>query len=568
MTDDARTTRRREHFRDLADAGLRAATGRPGLHHRGADLWEGSRRLPAPAVHLHPDPDATLTSLRGISDAVSLRLQLSDASLHAARRPEHPAARTIFDLLEQLRVESLVPDSAPGARRNMAARFEDWSDEFLGSGLAETELGLMVFALAHTARSRILAVRIPEALEDTLEHTRFSMAERTGAHLRMLRRLRHDQTAFAEPALELSAIAAELAEEAAEKDATARGENTGGSPRFALFERDDDSSDDDVTGPVPLGSSRTLLQAGGVYRVFTSKYDETVDATGLVRAPVLRRLRQELDLAVAQRGLDIHGLGLRLERALATPSTDGWDSGQEEGRLDGSRLAQLVATPSSTLIFRTDRIKPVADVALTLLIDCSGSMRTHQFPVASAVDALARAADAIGMSVEVLGFTTRSWSGGRARKDWTAAGSPAGAGRVAERRHAVLLSGDEGYRRGRAGIAALLRNDLYKEGLDGEALDWACSRISRRSTRRRVVVVISDGSPSEAATAAATDEDYLGAHLRRVVDRWAAEGTVEVAGLGVGLDLSLYYDRHRTVDPVEGDAAGVIAGIFDLLARR
>ena len=567
MSGDARTTRRREHLRDLADAALRAGTGRPGLHHRGEDLWDGSRRLPAPAVHLHPDEDATLTSLRGIADSVWLRMTLSDARAHEARRPSDPAARTVFDMLEQLRVESLVPDLAPGARRNMAARFADWSREFLASGLVETQLGLMIFALAHTARSRILAVPVPPELEDTLEHIRFAMAKRIGPPLRRLRHLTGDQAAFAEPALELAAVAAELAGEAVAQDEAARGGHTGGTPRFALFEREDDVTDDEQ-GPVPAGSSRTFRDAGGRYRVFTTAYDETLPVGELVRAPVLRRLRLDLDTAVAQRGLDPHGLARRLERMLATPAVDGWDSGQEEGRLDGSRLAQLVAAPSTTHVFRTDRVVPVPAVALTVLLDCSGSMRTHRLAVATAVDVLARAGGIAGIPVEVLGFTTASWAGGRARKDWARAGSPPGAGRVAERRHMILLPAEGGYRRGRTGLAGLLRNDLYKEGLDGEALDWACARTRGRDAQRRFVVVVSDGSPSETATAQAADEDYLGAHLRRVVDRWAADGRVTVCGLGVGLDLSLFYDRYRTVDPADGGAHTILAGICKLLAHR
>lgn len=288
----------------------------------------------------------------------------------------------------------------------------------------------------------------------------------------------------------------------------------------------------------------------------------------LVRAPVLRRLRLELDAAVAQRGLNPHGLSRRLKRLLAAPVVDGWDSGQEAGRLDGRRLAQLVAAPSATRVFRTDRVVPVPAVTLTVLLDCSGSMRAHRWELASAVDVLARAADLTGIPVEVLGFTTASWAGGRARKDWVRVGSPPGAGRVAERRHMILLPAEGGCRRGRSGLAGLLRDDLYKEGLDGEALDWACTRTHVREAQRRVVVVVSDGSPSETATAQATDEDYLGAHLRRVVDHWSADGQVTVCGLGVGLDLSLFYDRYRTVDPADGGAHAVLAGICELLAQR
>ncbi|MFL0576605.1 cobalt chelatase [Brevibacterium luteolum] len=564
-----RATRRREHFRELADAQARAATGRPGLHHRGGRLYDGPKRLAVPALHLDPAPEASLASLRGIADAVWLRWEASDKALHRSLRPAEPAARTVFDLLEQLRVESLVPDSAPGARRNLALRFTEWSDEFLASGLIDTKVGLIIFALAHTARSRILAVAIPAHLEDLLEHTRFELAEKIGAPLRQLRRTRHDQEAFAGPARELADIVAALAEEAAAEDELARGGRSGRAPELALFDEEREAEDDDDDGAVAgLGQSQTLSAAAGQYAVFTRAYDETTTALKLVRPVRLRELRRRLDEAISERGLSVHRLTHRLEREFARPGTDGFDAGQPEGRLDRRRLAQLIAAPSQTLVFETERIVPRTELALTVLIDCSGSMRTHQFAIASAVDTFARAGDALGMSVEVLGFTTRSWTGGRAKKDWQRAGSPLGAGRIAERRHIVLLDADAGYRRGRAGLAALLRSDLYKEGLDGEALDWAAARLARREAERRVVLVISDGSPSDAVTANANDEEYLGAHLRRTVDQWTATGRVEIAGLGVGLDLSVFYDRHQTVDIDAGDANAVITGMVELLSRR
>lgn len=561
MAERAALQRRREHLRRLADASLRASTGRPGLHHRGGTLHDGSVPLPTPAMHLRPAADTDFTSVRAVSDAAALLLNRSDPSVHARLRPGDALAAAVFDLLEQLRVESLAPDGLPGVRGNLDARFDRWTEEFRGSDMAESALGLMIFAVAHAARSRILATGMPEDLENLFEHTRFGIAGRVGEHLRRLRRLRGDQRAFGRVALALAETVSTMVDEAIADGAEGGSRTRVPAEAFAFLGWD--GTEDGGAAPVSPGESRVLRGAGGGYRVFRTEADRTTAAADLFRAPVLRKLRGQLDAAQRSARLDHRRLARRLERRVAVPTPDTWASDREEGVIDGGRLARLVASPASTHVFRTMEMRPRAHTALTLLLDCSGSMRHLRFPVAAAADVLARSCELLDLPVEVLGFTTRSWNGGRALKEWKRAGSPPGVGRVAERQHVVVKPFDTAHRGRRDSFAALLRGDLYREGLDGEALNWACTRARQQDAHRRVVVVVSDGSPSESATAAANDEEYLSAHLRQEVDRWSGE--VEVAGLGLGLDLSLFYDRFHTVDVEQEGAAGVLDGLLTLL---
>ncbi len=92
-------------------------------------------------------------------------------------------------------------------------------------------------------------------------------------------------------------------------------------------------------------------------------------------------------------------------------------------------------------------------------------------------------------------------------------------------------------------MAALLKPDLYREGLDGEAVQWAVERLLALKAQQRLVMVVSDGSPMETATQRTNSEFYLDHHLREVLRQTAREGQVSVMGVGVGLDLSIYY-RH------------------------
>jgi cobaltochelatase CobT len=290
--------------------------------------------------------------------------------------------------------------------------------------------------------------------------------------------------------------------------------------------------------------------------VSTRAYDREVSAASLVRPALLVEYREQLDRGIAALGLNVTRLARDLKALLATPIQDGWDGAQEEGLIDGRRLAQLISTPNERRLFRTNRLQPVADCLVTFLIDCSGSMRQHMGAVAPMIDVFARALEMAGVSNEVLGFTTGAWNGGRAQHDWQRAGRPEHPGRLNEVCRVRFKTADTSWRRARPDIAALLRPEMFREGIDGEAIEWACQRIDGRAEfhteirtdARRILLVVSDGSPMDSATHRANDPHYLDHHLRDVVQRQEQLGQIAVYGIGVGLDLSPYYRHSVALD--------------------
>ena len=165
------------------------------------------------------------------------------------------------------------------------------------------------------------------------------------------------------------------------------------------------------------------------------------------------------------------------------------------------------------------------------------------------VDSLVRASEQAGLTTEIQGFTTLAWNGGRARTQWLARGRPPHPGRLNETCHMVFKGADVSWRRARTDIAALFKADLFREGVDGEAIDWGCQRLAAHDVSRRILVVISDGSPMDAATSQANGPSYLDEHLKDVLLRHETVRDVEVLGLGMGCDLSTFYRHCATVDP-------------------
>src|SRR5690606_12580221 len=251
-------------------------------------------------------------------------------------------------------------------------------------------------------------------------------------------------------------------------------------------------------------------------------------------------------------GVNAARLARTLRAVLAQPQRNGWRFGEEEGVIDGRRLAQLISSPAERRLFRRDQLTPVSNATVTFLIDCSGSMRRHSITLATMMDIFMRALGQAGVPTEILGFTTQAWNGGRAAHDWLARGRPAMLGRLNEVCHLVFKDVDTPWRRARTDIVAMMKPDLYREGIDGEAVQWACERLLERDHERRILVLVSDGCPMDSASNRVNDDYYLDNHLLSVERHYTETAAVEVIGLGVGLDLSPYYSRSITADLSEG----------------
>ena len=573
MSEAQQAAKAQQRVEELCAAALRALSGETDLHFRGRRLHRGRKALPLFAPHLHPKLESDdFASFRGAADGLALRLSGSDARLHQTLRPDAPVPRLVFEMLEQFRVESQVQLSMPGVRRNLRHRFEAWLTAFHASGLTASDRGLLLFTVAQVCRSRVTNEPPLEDLEDMMEATRNGLAPRIGHALAGLRRHRADQAAYAPHALaialEVGQMIDALDEDAAANGAVAEGDEADDERAAFSLVMDVDTRFEGSLSALVVGRSRVLDDAGGDYRVFTTAYDREHLAATLVRPAQLAEQRAQLDRHIAAQGVHLARLARDLQALLAEPERNGWDSAQEEGLIDGRRLAQLVAVPTERRLFRCEHHEAQADCVLSFLIDCSGSMREHIESVAMIVDVMARALELAGVACEVLGFTTGAWHGGRAQRDWIQAGRPALPGRLNETSHLVFKSGDTPWRRARAGLAAMLKPDLFKEGIDGEAVDWACARLHNRPERHKLLVVVSDGCPMDGATGLANDAQYLDQHLREVVARHEQAGEVQVFGLGVGLDLSPYYSRAQAIDLSASVGQAVFRDVIELLSLR
>src|SRR6185295_147828 len=276
----------------------------------------------------------------------------------------------------------------------------------------------------------------------------------------------------------------------------------------------------------------------------------------------LARLRAYLDQQMAGLSNVVTRLANRLQRRLLAQQARSWDFDQEEGILDAARLARVVVNPAHALSFKVER-----DIVVSLLIDNSGSMRGRPIVIAAiSADILARTLERCGVSTEILGFTTRGWKGGQSREAWLTDGRPPNPGRLNDLRHIVYKRADEPYRRSRRNLGLMMREGLLKENIDGEALLWAHNRLVARPEERRILMVISDGAPVDDSTASANGGNYLEKHLRQVIEWIERKSPVELIAIGIGHDVTRYYDRAVTImdaDQLAGAMVDQLATLFE-----
>ena len=568
-----------------------------------------------------PDPSLPYQQVvraRGQADSVALKRRHHDAGLHARHVPRSAPARQVFDVLEQTRCEVLGARAMAGVAINLDAALEARVASLDLDRSGDSEQAPLHEMLGLLAREAMLGQLPPPSAAKALEHWRPKLESMVGADLSELSRCAGDQRAYARAMRELLrslGFPDEQADperdesddesesdgdpsaldegEAGDSDDSASESMEGAEMREGAGEDEADAGDADSLDPGSLefgdedtetpGETIWRPQPGSnlpdrdQYHAYCTDYDETVDAAQLCEPDELSRLRASLDQQLSHLQSVIGKLANRLQRRLLAKQVRSWEFDLEEGYLDTARLARVVANPAHALSYKMEKETGFRDTVVSLLIDNSGSMRGRPIVVAAmSADILARTLERCAVKVEILGFTTRAWKGGQSRERWLAQGKRPNAGRLNDLRHIIYKSADQPWRRARRSLGIMLREGLLKENIDGESLLWAHQRLIARPEQRRILMVISDGAPVDDSTLSVNPSNYLERHLRQVIEYIERQSPVELLAIGIGHDVTRYYQRAVTLVDAEqlgGAVMEQLAELFDsdweqLAARR
>ena len=545
--------------------------------------------LPMPAPNM---TKPALAKARGEADALALRLALHDKAVSEKYRPSPGPARAMFEALEQARIEALGTSRLDGAADNIHAALDARARRrgFHQKNISQDEAPLPE-AIGFLARTAFTGRKAPAGAKGLLDAWAGAVTKKTRDHLKALSKHVGDQDVFAREAVGLLSEFYELegedykgeddqdddaqsAEDENPQNAQDEGEDQEpGAAQLAeadALDEDTDGQDvvdaDDIDGegmdgdqnPDPSQRPAPLTNMPPVYNVFTKSHDEIIKAEELCEPDELERLRTYLDGHMKGLASVISRLANRLQRRLMAQQQRTWSFDLEEGILDTARLTRVVTDPMQALSFKEEKATEFRDTVVTILLDNSGSMRGRPIMMAAVcADILARTLERCAVKCEILGFTTRAWKGGSAFQDWLAANKPASPGRLNDLRHIIYKSADMPWRRAKNNLGLMMREGLLKENIDGEALEWAYSRLMARPEQRRILMVISDGNPVDDATQARNKTGMLEAHLHQVIDKIDNRSEVELIAIGINHDVTRWYKRAVIITDLE-DLGGVM----------
>jgi cobaltochelatase CobT len=592
-----------EPFKRATTATIRAIAGDDELEvsfGQGPPAARGNRiRVPLPAIGCSAEE---LNAMRGMGDEFALKLRYHDQGLHQRRSPQGGPAQEMFQWIEDARVASIGSLRMEGVAQNLDASLEVQCQQAAFDTITvESEAPLSV-AVGLLVRQRLTGRKLPPSAENVVQFWRDYVEEHAGDDLDALKEVLLDQNAFADvcrhiiaelglapeldepPELEDNDQETETTDEGAESeseltpedvvldddtmvDESADGEST-------MVEMDADMDLDELgaeaepdEAPLQLPDEAGRIRVDVNYQAFTEDFDELVRAEELCDTEELMRLRSLLDQQLVSLQHATSKLANRLQRRLMAIQNRTWEFDLEEGVLDSSRLHQVITDPMSPLAFKQEKEMEFRDTVVTILIDSSGSMRGRSITIAAmCADILGRTLERCSVKVEVLGFTTRAWRGGQSRERWIAAGKPSNPGRLNDLRHIIYKGADDPWQRTRRNLGLMMREELLKENIDGEALIWAHNRLVVRPEQRKILMVISDGLPVDNSTLLVNPSNYLEQHLKYAIDTIENRSPVQLVAIGIGHDVTHHYRRAVTITDAEQLGGAMTDQLAELFA--
>jgi cobaltochelatase CobT len=529
-----------------------------------------------------------------MADSAALWLKHHNQILHRKLQPATTEARLAFNAAERARVEAIGINQMPGVAGNITA---DVANSIKENGLdnveeySEIPLPEIISLLV---RQQISGLAPPPNAEAMMKKWGYLLQAKSAQNLANLDKIADNQERFA---VEIKAMIDRLQSSAAIPEDPEKQEPFNEDEAAQEQQQQENESSGQESSPLNLdgeGSKiggqemsesgqeiSTKIQepnsdlSNGIedayddnlsYKQYTREFDQVIKAEDLCEIAELRQLRTQLDLKLSKlKGVSRKHMNNFL-RKLTSYQQRSWEHNLEDGIIDTGRLPVLVANPNYLEYHKREKEAKNIDTVVTLLLDNSGSMRGRPITVAAmSAEILARTLESVGIKVEILGFTTAEWKGGKSRKKWIDSGSQQNPGRLNDLRHIIYKPADMGWKRARRNLGLMLKEGILKENIDGEAVAWAHNRLALRPEKRRILMVISDGAPVDDSTISANTPSYLDNHLREVIANLEAKPNVELVAIGIGHDVTRYYSHAvtiREIDELGNTMFAELAGMF------
>jgi len=522
-------------------------------------------------------------NFRALADSEALKIKYTNKKTYLDNEPNGSMAKNLYKITEKIRYEKIGSNKLKGIKNNITQSFENkFKNKKIEKIRTISDVPISE-AFELYLRNHFFKIKQNAATKKTLSYWKELFDKNLKQELKKLENCIEDQSQFNKLACQLIAdLNFEDNNNHKEKEQKNDAENQNNSSsdtneendnstgkdeekneldsnvlesNLETFNETDDFSKQEVEGssgePSLLEKSDKFL-GKEKYRIYTNEFDEIKKAEELEKEDEIIRLRKNLDQQLTNLQNLVTKLANKLQRQLLAKQNRSWDFDLEEGVLDASKLSRVIIDPYHSLSYKMEKETEFKDTIVTLLIDNSGSMRGRPISVAAiCADILSRTLERCSVKVEVLGFTTKNWKGGKSREKWNLKNKPKNPGRLNDLRHIIYKSADTPWRQSKKNLGLMLKEGLLKENIDGEALLWAFKRINNRKEERKILMIISDGAPVDDSTLSVNSGDYLEKHLKHIVKWIENNSNIEIIAVGIGHDVTRYYEKAIKIADVQ-----------------
>tara|TARA_B110000014_G_scaffold251868_1_gene229548 strand:- start:4 stop:1815 length:1812 start_codon:yes stop_codon:yes gene_type:complete len=523
------------------------------------------------------------TNLRAFADSEALKIKYTNKKIYIQNEPKGTIAKNLYSIAEKIRYEKIGSDKLLGIKNNITQSYENkFKNKKIDEIKTEGDV-LITDAFELYLRSYFFNIKQNNATQKTLSYWKKLFDKNLKISLKKLNNCISNQEEFSQIISELISNLdfddSNNQEKDEKKDTAENSPSSDDSSKDDKNEKDGNKENeqnkselnvlDDNTGLFDENENSEQDQTESKsdpnyheksnkniskikYKIFTNEYDEVKQADILESPEEITRLRKNLDQQLTNLQNIVAKLANKLQRQLLAKQNRSWEFDLEEGLLDSSKLSRVIIDPMHSLSYKVEKQTEFKDTLVTLLIDNSGSMRGRPISVAAiCADILSRTLERCSVKVEILGFTTKNWKGGKSREKWNLNNKPINPGRLNDLRHIIYKSADQSWRQSKQNLGLMLKEGILKENIDGEALMWAFKRISKRKEERKILMVISDGAPVDDSTLSVNSGDYLEKHLKHVVKLIEEGSNIEVLAVGIGHDVTRYYKKAIKITDVQ-----------------
>ncbi len=537
--------------------------------------------------------------LRAETDSEALKRRFSNRKLLNKNSPKNPSCRTLYHLAEKVRYELLGSEMLKGISKNFKDNYKYRLQSLEQTKIKKKEDTNIIDAFEIYMTNKFFDVKLSPGNKEILQFWENDFNKSIDKHLSFLKANLENQeiynNKFSEilESMDIFENDDTTEKENDEKDDTQDQNNPNNNEDKENEQSSKSSEDENISQGMDSEDdvnefrlddqlanennedmeSENVIQKKNLgisdkeYKVFTTEFDEVAKAENLETAEEILKLRKNLDQQLTSFQDLITKLANKLQRQLMAKQNRSWEFDLEEGLLDSSKLPRIIIDPYNSLSFKKEKDLDFKDTIVTLLIDNSGSMRGRPITIAAiCADILSRTLERCSVKVEILGFTTKNWKGGKSRQEWNRLGKNKNPGRLNDLRHIIYKGADSHWRQSKKNLGLMLKEGLLKENIDGEAITWAFNRLKKRKEERKILMVISDGAPVDDSTLSVNSGDFLEKNLKKIVKFIENKSEVEILAIGIGHDVSRYYQKAIKISDVQelGDVMiDQLSGLFE-----